>query len=172
MIDTEKAIPIATSDLISLISDFVIAGLPYPISLILPLCTSSSTSSEVCQKKRHGDIVVPKIATNIMTKSESNSMCGINVARSISYQFPPTITAVIMYANKERVRYFRSLEYFLYGIRISAARITPTKVKVAIMNGMFGNTNLIDADMAPISAPMFIILAMRRSVTSGIYKVL
>jgi hypothetical protein len=63
-----------TSALIRDSSFLDICGLPFPISLILCLMTSSSASSEACQKKRYGEVVVPKIATKIIAKPELNSM--------------------------------------------------------------------------------------------------
>ena len=41
------------------------------------------------------------------------------------------------------------------------------KARVATITGNPGNINLIDAAIAPISAPMFIVLAKRRRLTMG-----
>ena len=42
---------------------------------------------------------MPNIATNIIAYSFVNSICGIKVENAISLALPPTITAVITYAN-------------------------------------------------------------------------
>src|SRR5438094_113081 len=49
--------------------------------------TSSSASSDACQKKRYGDMVVPNSATNIIANEGVSSKCGTMVATSTSGQF-------------------------------------------------------------------------------------
>src|SRR5919109_5036966 len=87
--------------------------------------------------------------------------------RKIWIALPPTIRAVATYANKVRVRYLSILTYFSYGTKISAASINAAKEMVTIITGIWGNTSLTDAAIAPMSAPMFIVFATRRRDTSG-----
>src|SRR5690242_14053084 len=44
---------------------------------VLPCCTASSTSCDVCQKNKYGEIVVPKIAQMISSCSLLNVMLGV-----------------------------------------------------------------------------------------------
>lgn len=55
--------PPTVSNCMSATSCCVTAGVPAPMSEIWPFTISSSTSSDACQKKRYGEIVVPRIAT-------------------------------------------------------------------------------------------------------------
>jgi len=50
---------------------------------------------------------------------------------------------------------------------ISKSNIINTKEIDAIIAGICGNNNLRDAVMAPISAPIFIIFAIRRRLIIG-----
>jgi hypothetical protein len=75
MIYTENAIPIAISDLIKFISDFEIDDLPSPIFLILPLCTSS-TSSE-------GKMMVTKINRGISSFKINRILNGYCILFSV-----------------------------------------------------------------------------------------
>jgi hypothetical protein len=73
----------------------------------------------------------PKTATNVIAKPEVNSKCGIIVAARICSKLPPTITAVITYANREIARYFNILAYILYGISISERTMNAVNDSVA-----------------------------------------
>src|SRR5438105_6588681 len=44
-----------------------------------PTDFSSSTSSDACQKKRYGEIVVPRIATTVAIAPPTRGMLGMNV---------------------------------------------------------------------------------------------
>ncbi|MDD3932665.1 MAG: hypothetical protein PHP55_02295 [Methanoculleus sp.] len=80
MIIWEKNIPMTVSRFILTIPRLVTQGLLAPMSGIRPSATSSSTSSDACQKNRYGEIVVPRIATMLSRKAAEISMCGISVA--------------------------------------------------------------------------------------------
>ncbi len=45
---------------------------------------------------------------------------------------------------------------------ISAANIIPVNIKAERTSGTYGISNRNDASIAPISAPMFMVLAIRR----------
>src|SRR5207249_2675884 len=93
----DNAIPIITSDLMNEISFLEIIGELLTlllISLILCLATSSSASSEACQKKAYGVKVAPNIATNTIAKAGVNSKCGIIVVNNKFLTSSPTIIAV------------------------------------------------------------------------------
>src|SRR5437870_9419697 len=132
--------PMATSALITLTSFFEILGSPWSlISLTFPSYTSSSASSEACQKNRYGDIVVPKRATNIIAKPALNCTCGTTLAANISSHLPLTIRAVITYANKNSVRYFSTFTYLWYGIMISDDITNAAKARLIAVNGTCEN---------------------------------
>src|SRR5574338_718677 len=163
----ENAIPIPMSRRIVLMSDLVIFGVPSPMSLILCFSKSSSASSDVCQKKRYGEIVVPNKATNIIANAGLASMCGIILDSNISEMLPPTIIAVMTYANKENVRYRRILAYFLYGIKISVPTIIPVKHNAMTKTGTGGTISCVAAAIAPMSTPMLIVFAIKSKVVRG-----
>src|SRR5919109_4901365 len=80
---------------------------------------------------------------------------------------PPTIIVVNKYVNKKRVKYFSILTYLSYGIKISDASINEVKERVTTTIGNCGMISLTDAAIAPISAPMFIVFAIRRRPAIG-----
>ncbi len=51
-----------------------------------PMARSSSTSCAACQKKRYGEMVVPRIPTNTERKDRLHSMRGTNVDCSTAPQ--------------------------------------------------------------------------------------
>jgi len=55
----------------------------------------------------------------------------------------------------------------LYGAIISTNRINTVKERVATILSNGGKTSLIDAAIEPISAPMFIVFAIRRRLAIG-----
>lgn len=75
--------------------------------------------------------------------------------------------AVIIYAKRENVKYFSIFTYFLYGTNISAAEMNPVNSNVRTKNGSWGITSLTAAPIAPMSVPMFLILAIRSKLASG-----
>ena len=56
-------------------------------SLRRPMLTCSSTSWPACQKKRYGEMVVPRSATRMPMYAGSSWMVGMNVPRSTSPTF-------------------------------------------------------------------------------------
>ena len=89
------------------------------------------------------------------------------LANKTCVMFPPTIIAVKIYTNKKRIRYFSIFTYFSYGNKISEASINAVKERVAAIVGVCGKISLTDAAIAPISAPIFIVFAMRRRLAIG-----
>ena len=55
-----------------------------------PSAFSSSTSCDACQKKRYGEMVVPRIATSVAHAPPSFGMCGTKVSCATTVQFGPT----------------------------------------------------------------------------------
>jgi hypothetical protein len=51
-----------------------------------PSARSSSTSCEACQKKRYGEIVVPRMPTRVETYAASSESRGRSVSRSATDQ--------------------------------------------------------------------------------------
>ncbi len=82
------------------------------------------------------------------------------IVKNILLIFPPTIIAVITYAKSESTKYFSTLTYLSYGIKISATIINAENSTAVTTKGTSGNIILIEADMAPKSAPILIVLAI------------
>src|SRR3989338_9486939 len=110
----EKVIPMIVSRRIALISPVLILGIPLPIDCSFPSSTSSSTSSSACQKKRYGDIVVPNRATIFMRYFSEKSKCGIMLERKTTPQSCLTKNTTTIYAQSDKAKYLRYLEYTLY----------------------------------------------------------
>ena len=110
---------------------------------------------------------MPNIATNIIEYSFVNSICGIKVENAISPALPPTITAVITYANNYNAVNFNTLTNLLYGRQISENRINTVKPIVAINGVIWRNNNLTEEAITPMSTPIFMVLATIRRVASG-----
>src|SRR3989344_4678046 len=80
----ESSMPVQTSIRIFLTSGGVVPRRDSMVVLPSKIC--SSTSCEVCQKKRYGEIVVPKIAQIRMIWSLLHSIDGVNAADRTSLQ--------------------------------------------------------------------------------------
>src|SRR5881398_2109471 len=75
----------------------------------------SSTSSEACQKNKYGLIVVPKIATMVVSMDDVQWIDGTNVARATSAHGICTTNPMPTYPNSARHSYFKNGTYRWYG---------------------------------------------------------
>ncbi len=105
----EKAIPVRTSTRAARSSESRSPRRPRS-GLVAPLAVSSSTSEDACQKKRYGEMVVPKTATRAMTKSFESSKCGMTVALSTSSSGGWAKKAVMTYAKRASVNHLKILK--------------------------------------------------------------
>src|SRR6202049_1557222 len=103
----EKAIPTKTSIRAPRIADRVT-----PLrkrSVRRPAAFISSTSDDACQKKRYGEMVVPRMATSIVMKALLNSRWGTKVAISTLPAGGWSRNAVMTYAKRARVSHLKAL---------------------------------------------------------------
>src|SRR5205814_3976968 len=76
-------------------------------SVSLPAARISSTSEDACQKKRYGEIVVPKMATSAAMNSLLSSRCGMTLAITIWLRSGWTMNPVITYAKRTSVSHLK-----------------------------------------------------------------
>src|SRR5438552_2644775 len=119
-----------------------------------------------CQKNRYGEIVVPSIATSVLTYSLLNEICGTNVALATALQSGPARNAAITYANSETVSHLNTFTIRRYEPQICSTTIA-TAIGTTIAAIGIGTNIFIAADIAAMSAPALIVLAMTRPTTTG-----
>src|SRR5690242_17645645 len=81
------------------------SGWPFLSEGIL-LATSSSTSSDACQKNIYGEIDVPKTPVMMKKKAKVGSICGTAVAYRISFHGCFTMNVVAGYESSASARNF------------------------------------------------------------------
>src|ERR1022692_3845103 len=119
---------------------------------------SSSTSSVVCQKNIYGEIVVPRIATSVVRYPAVSDMCGTKVPRMTCHQSGLAKKAAPTYARSASASHLKTEDITLYDPQTCNARSTAA---IGTINStiLMGNSRLMEAAIAPISAPALMLLA-------------
>src|SRR5215469_7589715 len=127
---------------------------------------SSSTSSRACQKNMYGEIVVPRMATSVVTELALSAKLGTKVPRSTACQSGLAKNADPTYANSARVSHLKTDVTTLCDPQTwSASTAAPTGTTIAMIGT--GTSRFKLAAIAPISAPALIVFATKSATVSA-----